>query len=150
MQVYEMTAQYHLVRLGSEEPLTTPEKIVEYMQGAFADAPTVESVWVISLNTKCRPLARTKITSGTLTASLVHPREVFRVALLTSAAKIVLVHNHPSGDPEPSREDGRVTRVMSEAAKVMQVDLVDHVVIGTKEDDPTGQGYFSFCEAGRL
>jgi DNA repair protein RadC len=150
MQVYEMTAQYHLVRLGSEEPLTTPEKIVEYMQGAFADAPMVESVWVISLNARLRPLARTKISSGTLTASLVHPREVFRAALLTSAAQIVLVHNHPSGNPEPSYADDRITRVIIDAAKVMQIDLVDHVVIGTKEDDPTGLGYFSFREAGKI
>ncbi|MBW8782582.1 MAG: hypothetical protein JF599_11945 [Verrucomicrobia bacterium] len=150
MQVYEMTVQYHLVRNGTAQPLTSPGKVVEYMQGAFADAPTVESVWVIALTAKYRPLARTKITSGTLTASLVHPREVFRVALLTSAAKIVLVHNHPAGDPEPSREDGWVTRLMRDAAKIMQVDLVDHVIIGTKEDDPTGLGYFSFLEAGRL
>ena len=72
MQVFEVTAQYHLIRLGHEEPLNTPEKIVAYMQGAFDDSPLTESVWVIAFNTKVRPLARIKISSGHLTSSVVH------------------------------------------------------------------------------
>lgn len=64
MQVFEITPQYHLVRLGHEEPLDNPEKIVRYMDGAFAAEPTVESVWVIALNTKFRPLGRVKIGSA--------------------------------------------------------------------------------------
>jgi DNA repair protein RadC len=67
------------------------------MEGAFATEPTVESVWVISLNTNFRPLGRIKISSGTLNSCLIHPREIFRAAIMTAASKIVLVHNHPSG-----------------------------------------------------
>jgi len=93
MQVYEVTAQYRLVRLGNVESLDRPEQIVRYMEGAFAAEPTVESVWVISLNTKFRPLGRIKIGSGTLNSCLIHPREIFRAAIMTSAFKIVLVHN---------------------------------------------------------
>ena len=104
MQVYEITPQYHLVRLGNEEPLDRPEQVVRYMDGAFAAEPTVESVWVIALNTKFRPLGRVKISSGTLNSCLVHPREVFRAAIMASACSIVLVHNHPSG--EANRQTG--------------------------------------------
>ncbi len=93
MQVYEITPQYHLVRLGNEEPLDRPEQVVRYMDGAFAAEPTVESVWVIALNTKFRPLGRVKIGSGILNSCLIHPREVFRAAIMASACSIVLVHN---------------------------------------------------------
>lgn len=150
MQVYEVTAQYHLVRLGNEEPLNQPEQIVRYMEGAFAAEPTVESVWVIALNTKLRPLGRIKIGSGTLNSCLVHPREVFRAAIMTAASNIVLVHNHPSGDPQPSAADLRITRVIRDAGQVMQIELIDHVVIGCREDDPLGIGYYSFREGGSI
>lgn len=148
MQVYEVTAQYHLVRLGNEEPLSEPEKIVAYMEGAFAAEPTVESVWVIALNSKLRPLGRIKISSGTLNSCLVHPREVFRAAIMTAASSIVLVHNHPSGDPQPSAADIRITRVIREAGQLMQIELLDHVIIGCREDDPLRLGYYSFRSGG--
>jgi len=82
----------------------------------------VESVWVISLNTKFRPLGRIKIGSGILNSCLVHPREIFRAAIMTAAAKIVLVHNHPSGDPQPSAADHRITKVIRDAGEVMQIE----------------------------
>ena len=150
MQVYEASIQYHLVRLGDEEPLDTPDKLVRYMGGAFIDCPVQESFYVVCLNQKCRPLSRTRITLGTLTATLAHPREIFRVAILAAAAKIIVVHQHPSGDPAPSAADHHVTKQLHEAGKIMQIELVDHVVLGTKEDDPTGRGYFSFRQAGLL
>ena len=150
MQVYEVTAHYHLVRLGDEESLDRPEQIARYMEGAFAPEPTVESVWVISLNTKFRPLGRIKIGSGTLNSCLIHPREIFRAAIMTAASKIVLVHNHPSGDPQPSAADHRITKVIRDAGEVMQIELLDHVIIGCKEDDPTGMGFYSFRSAGLI
>jgi DNA repair protein RadC len=150
MQVYEITPQYHLVRLGNEEPLDRPEQIVRYMDGAFAAEPTVESVWVIALNTKFRPLGRVKISSGTLNSCLVHPREVFRAAIMASACSIVLVHNHPSGDPAPSPADVAVTRKIREAGEIMQIELVDHVIIGCPTDDPLGLGFYSFRSGGLL
>jgi DNA repair protein RadC len=150
MQVYEITPQYHLVRLGNEEPLDRPEQIVRYMDGAFAAEPTVESVWVIALNTKFRPLGRVKISSGTLNSCLVHPREVFRAAIMASACSIVLVHNHPSGDPAPSSADCTITRKIRESGQVMQIELLDHVIIGCTVDDPLGTGYYSFRSGGLL
>ena len=150
MQVYEVTAQYHLIRLGNEEPLDSPEQIVRYMEGAFVAEPTVESVWVISLNTKLRPLGRIKIGSGTLNSCLVHPREVFRAAIMKAASTIVLIHKHPSGDPQPSAADIRITRVIREAGALMQIELLDHVIIGCPEDDPIGVGYYSFRNGGMI
>lgn len=114
---------YHLVRLGNEERLDRPEQIVRYMDGAFAAESTVESVWVIALNTNFRPLGRVKIGSGTLNSYLVHSREVFRAAIMASACSIVLVHNHPSGDPAPSFADCTVTRKIREAGQIMRTAL---------------------------
>jgi DNA repair protein RadC len=130
--------------------LDRPEQIVRYMEGAFAAEPTIESVWVIALNTKFRPLGRAKISSGTLTSCLVHPREVFRVAIMASASRIVLVHNHPSGDPAPSAADVTITRNIRSAGEIMQLELLDHVIIGCAADDPLGMGYYSFRSAGHL
>jgi DNA repair proteins len=150
MQVYEITPQYHLVRLGNEEPLDSPEQIVRYMEGAFDSEPTVESVWVIALNTKFRPLGRVKVGSGTLNSCLVHPREVFRAAIMASACSVVLVHNHPSGDPAPSSADCTITRKIRDAGHIMQVELIDHVIIGCTADDPQGMGYYSFRNGGLI
>ena len=150
MQVFEVTAQYHLVRLGDDEALNKSEKIAEYMAGAFDDSPLTEAVWVIALNQKMRPLGRTKISSGNLTSSIVHPREVFRFLVMVSAARFALAHNHPSGNPEPSRPDMAVTKQMLEAGKIMGIDLVDHIVIGRCEDDPKHRGFFSFADAGLI
>lgn len=148
MKVYEASIRYKLVRSGRNEDLNTPESIVEYMAGAFDDAPMQESFYVVCLNRKGRPLCRTLISLGTATSTLIHQREIFRAAVLASACTIVCVHNHPSGDPEPSRADHMVTRQIHDAGKLMGIALLDHVIIGTKEDDPLGLGYFSFKGAG--
>ncbi|PYN08191.1 MAG: hypothetical protein DME06_16485, partial [Candidatus Rokuibacteriota bacterium] len=70
------------------------------------------------------------VSEGTLSASLVHPREVFKPAILESAASVILLHNHPSGDPTPSREDVRLTRQLVECAKLLDLRIHDHVIIG--------------------
>ena len=150
MQVYEASIQYHLVRLGCEEPLSMPPKVVDYMAGAFDDAPMQESFYVVCLNRKNKPLCRHRISLGTVSSTLVHPREVFRIAVLASASAIICVHNHPSGDPTPSVADTQITRQLREAAKMMQIDLLDHVIIGAQEDDPQGRGWYSFREAGLI
>lgn len=148
MQVYEITPQYHLVRLGNEEPLDRPKQIVRYMDGAFATEPTVEAVWVTALNTKFRPLGRIKIGSGTLNSCLVHPREVFRAAIMASVCSIVLVHNCPSGDSAHSSADCTITRKIREAGQVMQIELIVHVIIGCLTGDPLGMGFYSFRSGG--
>lgn len=85
---------------------------------------------VILLNTKNYVLGVEKISVGSLNASLVHPRELFKKAILKSAAGIILVHNHPSGDPQPSEEDKQVTQRMAEAGEIIGIEILDHIVIG--------------------
>jgi len=89
-----------------------------------------------------------EISLGSLNESIAHPREIFRPALIYSAYAVIVVHNHPSGDPAPSEADHRLTRRISEAAQLLQIKLLDHVIIGA----PAGSRlpYFSFKEAGIL
>jgi len=150
MRIYDAKIQYHLVQEGPQEVLSTAEKIVQYMAGAFDEAPVAEMFYVVCLSRKNRPLGRHRVTVGTATAALAHPREVFRVAILANACAIICVHNHPSGDPAPSSADLQITRLLREASKTVEIDLLDHVVIGTKEDDPMALGYYSFRNAGLI
>lgn len=137
MRVYEAKIQYLLVQEGPQEVLNRADKIVEYMKGAFDEAPVAEMFYVVCLTRKNRPLGRHRITVGTATSALAHPREVFRAAILASAAAIVCVHNHPSGDPGPSAADMTITKLLREASKTVEIDLLDHVIIGTKDDRST-------------
>lgn len=135
---------------GEAAPLLdNPEKVYNWLK-PVADGESVEKFWVLSLNRKNRLLKCQAVTSGTATASLVHPREVFREAIRNSASALICAHNHPSGDPSPSQADIRATRQLREAAKVVQLDLLDHVIIGQNEHDPGGHGYYSFAESGLL
>lgn len=102
-----------------------------------------EQFMVLLLDGRNRVMAESQISKGTLTASLVHPREVFRPAIRAAAAGIVLVHNHPSGDPSPSREDLTVTRRLMDAGKVVGIPIVDHVVVAER-------GFHSFQESGDM
>ena len=110
----------------------------------------IERFWVLCLDRKNRLLKRAEVTRGTATNCLAHPREVFRKAIRLSASGIIAVHNHPSGDPAPSRADIQVTRQLRESAKVIGIDLLDHIIVGHKKHDPQGLGYYSFNEAGLI
>ena len=135
---------------GEAAPLMdSPDKVYNWLK-PIAEGETVEKFWVLSLNRKNRLLKCHAVTSGTATASLVHPREVFREAIRNSASALICAHNHPSGDPSPSQADIRATRQLREAAKVVQLDLLDHVIIGQNAHDPGGSGYYSFAESGLL
>jgi len=129
--------------------LHTPEAISAYLQ-PVATGLTVEKFWVLCLNRKNRLLRRAEISSGTATSALAHPREVFREAVRAAATAILCAHNHPSGDPAPSAADLQVTRLLREAARAVDIPLIDHVIIGRPEADPLGRGYFSFRNAGLL
>ncbi len=98
MRIYEASIAYNLVQLGDVQALTTPDKIAEYLRDGYAKNPCQESLWVVCLDRKNKPISRTMVTLGTLTCALAHPREVFKIAILASAAAIVVSHNHPSGD----------------------------------------------------
>ncbi len=89
-----------------------------------------EEFHVLILNAQNVPICRRQITRGILDASLIHPREVFRAAIIHNAASLVLIHNHPSGNPEPSLEDLRVTELLARAGDGLGIPIVDHVIVG--------------------
>ncbi len=132
-----------------EEILNRPEKIHAHFRPQVIGL-TVEKFWVLCLNRKNRLIRQVEVTSGTATSSLAHPREVFRAAIRHGATAVVCTHNHPSGDPAPSAADIQVTRQLREAAKAVDIDLLDHIIIGLPAADPQGRGYYSFREAGLL
>ena len=110
----------------------------------------VEKFWSLSLNRKNRVLQSHEATSGTVSNSLAHPREIFRKAIRCGASSLICVHNHPSGDPSPSTPDIRVTRQLKEASKIICVRLLDHVIVGSKAGDPSRLGWYSFQESGLI
>jgi DNA repair protein RadC len=134
---------------GDAPLLNRADLIAAYFQPIVAGLD-VEKFWVVCLNRKNRLLKRVEVTSGTATAALAHPREVFRAAIRESAAAVVCVHNHPSGDPAPSAADVQVTRQLREAAKAVDIALLDHVIVGRVAADPLGRGFYSFREGGML
>lgn len=93
------------------------------------DCPT-EEFWAIHVNGKHYAFGMAQVSVGTLTTSLVHPREVFGPAIRMGAAALIVVHNHPSGDPEPSLEDVDVTRRLTETGRILGIPLLDHIVCG--------------------
>ena len=98
----------------------------------FLEEADREQVIVCCLDTKNQPVSMNIVSIGTINSSLVHPREVFKTAILSNAASIILFHNHPSGDPEPSTEDTTITRRIKEAGILMGIELLDHVIIGSE------------------
>lgn len=106
-----------------------PEDVAHFAMPILRDE-LKEHFAILSLNTKNHIIGWDVVSVGSLTASIVHPREVFEVALRHHAASIILVHNHPSGDPAPSKEDIAVTQRLTKAGKVMDVPVLDHIIIG--------------------
>jgi DNA repair protein RadC len=127
--------------------LNRPELILAHFR-AQVTGLVVEKFWVLCLNRKNRLIRQVEVTSGTATSSLAHPREVFREAVHHGASAVVCVHNHPSGDPAPSAADVQVTRQLRDAARALDIELLDHVIVGRTGTDPHGRGYYSFREAG--
>ena len=134
---------------GEQTMLNRPELVAAFMR-PIAHGLEVEKFWVACLNRKNRLKKLVEVTSGTATSSLAHPREVFRAAIQHGATAVICIHNHPSGDPAPSAADVQVTRQLRDAARAVDIDLQDHVVIGTVTADPQGVGFYSFRGAGIL
>ena len=150
MQIYEGRIVYREVRSGDAEKLDAPKAVSGYLRDAFNEYPLQEQFIVIPLNRKNYPLGRFIVSVGTINSAIVHPREVFRPAILAGASAVIVAHNHPSGDPSPSRADLHVTRTLRDAAKIVNIDLLEHLIAGRPEDDPQGIGYYSFSDAGLL
>jgi len=126
--------------------LDTPATVVGYLRESNR-LKNVESFQVLLLNTRKRLLRVEEISQGLLDTLLVHPREVFRAAIVANAAAVLLVHNHPSGDPTPSEADIKATRDLLRAGQLLKIDVVDHIVIGRASAERT-RDYASLKELG--
>lgn len=127
---------------GAKKRLGSSAEVVEQLMPGYRDLN--RELFTVALLDSAHRIIRTKLlTAGTLNAALVHPREVFREAVVEAAAGVILVHNHPSGDPAPSEEDSKLTRQMVRAGEALGIPVVDHVIIGDGR-------HFSFADAGRL
>lgn len=108
--------------------ITSPEHVENKMVELKSAAQ--ECFCILAMNAKQRLIEKHIVSLGTLTSALVHPREVFRCLLMCSAASVILVHNHPSGDPTPSAEDIKITRQLVSAGEIMGIKVLDHVILG--------------------
>src|ERR671937_2812267 len=126
---FELTRRLRARTPGARMALSSPGDVYAAFAPLMEDLSR-EVFRVALLDAKNGLLRDVVISEGTLSASLVHPREVFKPAILASAASIILLHNHPSGDPTPSREDLRLTRQLVECSKLLDLRIHDHVVIG--------------------
>lgn len=127
---------------GEKVVFTSPDQVAQRMIPRLRDRKS-EAFWVLLLDVRNCLMHEQELTTGTLNASLVHPREVFKVAIDRLAASVIAVHNHPSGIAEPSQEDVNVTRQLVEAGRVIGIPLHDHVIVA-------GDSYMSFAERGLL
>lgn len=135
--VNETDANY--LRTGTR--FTSPAQIYGTFQ--FLMSETREMFATLHLDSKNRVVCMDLVSIGSLNQSIVHPREVFKCACLSNAAAIILIHQHPSGDPTPSREDMEITRRLKEAGDLMGIRVLDHIIVGDGE-------YLSFVERGLL
>jgi DNA repair protein RadC len=147
-KIASLRAAFELGGRLARQPIETGERLHSPKQvfahfGARLRRLRQETFFVLLLDSRHRLLRAVEVSRGSLNQSLVHPREVFAPALREAAAAILVLHNHPSGDPLPSREDHEVTRRLSEAGALLGIPLLDHVVIGA-------DAYTSFAERGWL
>ena len=137
MLVKERVGSYELPR-----EIRCPEEAYNAIRVTTnVQAEAQEVFGILILNIKNRIVAVHEISRGTLNSSMAHPREVFKPAVLHNAASIICFHNHPSGDPEPSREDVELTKRLVEAGKILGIEVFDHIVVGD-------EGYVSLKERG--
>jgi DNA repair protein RadC len=131
----------------SKQKIDAPE-IVYALMGHELRALRQESLRVILLDTRYHLIRIQEVSRGSVNESIAHPRDVFHPAVVSSAYAVIVVHNHPSGDASPSQADHSLTRRLAEAAELLQIKLLDHIIIGAPAEG--SPGYFSFKEAGVL
>jgi len=141
-------AQYGAART----PLDSPQNALVFWRDVVAADPAFEPekehLVAVLLDTRLRPKGYHVVSVGTVNETVAHPREIFRAAIVGAAYGIVLMHNHPSGDCSPSQADRRMTSTMREAASLLQINLIDHVISG--ESINGMPPFFSFRDAGLL
>ena len=148
MRLRELTIRYSAMKDGVGHPICVNRRI-----GSASDCAALlsnllrdeaaEVFAILCLSTKHRLIAYHEVSRGALDATLVHPREVFKAALLANAAAIILAHNHPSGDPTPSPDDLALTQRLVHAGQIIGIDVLDHVIVGDGL-------WTSFLESGRI
>ena len=148
----ELVAAFNLGKRLARETLSTKKldspDLIHALLGAEMRMLRKESLRVVLLDTRYHLIRIEEVSVGSVNESIAHPRDVFRPALVYSAYAVIVVHNHPSGDASPSQADHSLTRRLAEAAELMQIKLLDHIIIGAPADG--NAGYFSFREAGVL
>ena len=131
----------------AREKIDTPELVYELLAPEMRTLHK-ESLRVLLLDTRYHLLRIQEVSLGSVNESIAHPRDVFRPAVISSAYAVIVAHNHPSGDPSPSQSDHSLTRRLAEAAELLQIKLLDHIIIGAPAEGRAA--YFSFKEAGVL
>jgi DNA repair protein RadC len=153
MKTLRGCARFEVMFLKDEIPFTqkilvdTPAKVGEYFNGAIKGKTgyraDVENFIVLFVDTRKRIVGHHLVATGTLDTLLVHPREVFKLAIVANAAAIILIHNHPSGDATPSEADIRVTRDLIKAGQLLKIEVLDHCIMGNPNNVSLRElGYF--------
>jgi DNA repair protein RadC len=146
--VRELTLRYAVKRdagggrIDQNRTVTTPRESAQLLMPLLEEEPC-DVFALLLLSTRHRVLAYYEVSRGTLDSTLVHPREVFKAAILANAAAIILAHVHPSGDPTPSADDRELTRRLSAAGTLLGIQVLDHIIVGHDR-------YVSFKELGLL
>jgi len=109
--------------------ISSAKQVFELFKNKLKDKKQ-EHFYILLLDTKNKVIKQEKISSGILDASIVHPREIFNPAIKNSSSRIILVHNHPSGDPTPSKEDLEITKNLIQAGELLGIEILDHIIIG--------------------
>jgi len=129
--------RFMMVKEASEEKLNSPKKVYEFMRGeAEIDR---ECVWVLHMNSKLKLIEKELVSMGTVDGAHTHPREIFKKAIVNSSSSIIVVHNHPSGDPVPTEDDKKVAKTLRQSGEILDIPLRDFIVISSK-------GYTSFAD----
>jgi DNA repair protein RadC len=139
---FELSRRIQVSREDLPGPIRSPDDVAKIFLPELRDKKQEEFI-VVSLNSANKVIRSRTITKGLLNSSLTHPREVFREAILENAASIILIHNHPSGNLEPSREDIGITKQLTEAGKIIGITIQDHLIIA-------GDAYTSLMERGLM
>ena len=145
-RVRELEVRYRPIRTAlpvSTGRVASPQEAAKLSAALLSDSP-VERVLSLHLNTRHELIGVHRVSVGCLDSAIVHPREVFQAALLSNARGVIVVHNHPSGDPSPSGDDLLLTRRLAQAAEVVGIELLDALIVGD------GGRYYSFKEARAL
>ena len=138
LSALELGKRVYYIKNKDKIKLNNSKKVFDHFKDLFIDE-TQENFYAIYLDTKSNLISYRLLFKGTINTSCVHPREIFKYAFLESAYSIIVIHNHPSGDASPSKEDINLTSILFEIGKLMSIPIVDHIIIGNNE-------YYSFYE----